>query len=150
MPSKYEIPLAQHKKMKQQFLDGKTIREMGIEHQMANLEVLSFVRWTAKEFRLEQLLRMDQALGKLMRLASTLLDESLQHATGSHIEKVAECLKQVDRTLNRFSSLSAEREVLMPRKGTRPQGPDGKFLPKEDSEAGSGALEDLLDEGDGE
>lgn len=143
---KYEVPLAQHKRMKEQFLSGKTIREMAIEHNMQNLEVLSFIRWTAKEFKLEQLLRMDQALGQLMRVAQELLNQAHLSAQKGMIGDVAEALHQVDKVLARFSVLAGERELLMPSGRNQPKGPDGKFLPREDAGPSAGALESVLED----
>ena len=146
MGRKYEIPLALHKKLKEDFLAGRTIREMGIEHQMQNLEVLSFIRWTAKEFKLEQLLRIDQALNKLMALALELLNQANIDAKEGHIGNVDASLKQLDKVLNRFAALAGERELLSPDRKLRTQDPKtGKFMDKGDTEGAASALEEVLD-----
>lgn len=134
--TKYRMGLELYRAVRDDFVAGKSAREIGLEHAMEPINVLGFLHWIRREFEIERLVRSDQLKGKLFKIANNLAGRAAAISeNGSSPEEIRELMDVIDKIHAIFAAISKEdREFQRARK-----------LPAQSAEgAAKGDIDDLV------
>ena len=125
--SKYAVGLKLYTAVRDDFMNGKSAREIGLEHSMEPIHILGFLKWIKREFEIERLIRSDQLKGKLLRVANNLASKAAKLSEEDcDPAQLREIMDSIDKIHEVFAGVSKEdREFMKSRNPRKPTADTG-------------------------
>jgi hypothetical protein len=114
----YRSSLAFYSEIRDEFLGGKSVRQIALERGMEGVDVLEFLRWLAREYDVERQIRTDQVLSKLMAAAEEMAARVLHFAKGAPtgVEMLKTLRGELNQILATYKELSTANEAYVEHK----------------------------------
>jgi len=151
----YRSTLNFYTEIRDEFLGGKSVRQIALERGMEGIDVLEFLRWLAREYDVERAIRTDQTLASLMKAADAIAQKIARVTVGdlpsAGIEVVKQLRGELNQILQTYKELSAANEAYIEHKRRLPK-PGRKHTSRAAEEetdgtpqsAGGGGLEAMV------
>jgi predicted nucleic acid-binding protein len=119
--SKYAVGLNVYQAVRDEFIAGKTAREIGLEQSMEPIHVLGFLKWIAREFEIERIARSDQLKARLLRAANSISSRIVEQVEAGKLEpeRLGELLDVIERLRTIFALVSQDDQTWLRERAER-------------------------------